>query len=285
MYQPAPETNALFQEALRYDQQGDTYNAVKLYKKVCRLAPSWAPPLQNLGSIYKYRQEWKPALHYVKKAVSADPALRMAWWDLGIAATALKKWRIARSVWRKFGYPPRASWQPTPVSVQLNGEGRFEILWANTLDPVRATLQNIPHPDSGRHFRDIVLIDQQIVGYHVVQNHRYPVYQELGLFKNSGFLTYSCRIDADRPDSIPLLEKLCRDADLGFEIWSRALRQFAPQHHSARPEYYGPGLWEEKPSGGVHVALAARQEKQVLQVLHSWELISLESFYGLECHR
>lgn len=281
---PAPHITALFDQASAYEESGDAYNAIKLYKKVARLAPQWAPPLQRLGLIYKYRLEWKPAMHYVKKSLAIDPGNESAWWDLGIAATAQKKWRLARNVWSKFGRNTKAGWVPGPVSVRLSYQKQFEILWASTIDPARAIVQNIPHPDSNRHYKDVILYDRGISGYHVVHQKRFPIREELGLYKSSGYNTFSCLLETVRPGDVKILEQLCRDADLGFEVWSNAVRQFNAIESRATPEYYDPGMFEEDPGETVHVAIAARREKHVKKVLRSWQVICLGQYSNLQCH-
>jgi len=282
---PARHISELFEAALDYENRGDAYNAIKLYKKVAKLAPQWAPPLQRLGMIYKYRLEWKPALYYVKKSLAADPGNRSAWWDLGIAATALRKWRLARNVWNKFGQSPTAGWRPGPLSIRLSYDKQYEILWADSVDPARAIIQNIPHPASGRQFRDVVLYDRVVSGYHVVRNKRFPVHEELGLYKRSGYQTYSCLLETTEPADVYTLENLCREADLGFEIWSNATRQFSPQQGQSVPEYYDPGTLSGDLDTQVHVALAARRKKHILQVLNSWTIISLAQYSDLRQHR
>ena len=158
-------------------------------------------------------------------------------------------------------------------------------MWADTLDPARASIQNIPHPDSGRRFRDIILFDRVVAGYNVIQKKRFPIYKELGIFKSSNYQTYSCRLNTTLPKHIKTLEQLCLDADLGFEIWSNATRAFTPKTSITLPEYYGPGLFSDQSGNTVLVALAARREKQIIQVLKSWKVISLQSFSHLERHR
>ena len=72
MQEPSQELRVLYEEALQYEAARDHYNAVKLYKRIVKEARHWAAPLTRLGEIYKYRQEWKPALYYNKKAASLD---------------------------------------------------------------------------------------------------------------------------------------------------------------------------------------------------------------------
>ena len=283
MQAPSSDIKALFDQAMDYDRQGDPYNAIKLYKRLTKLAPDWAPPYVRLGNLYKYRKEWKPALHYCKKTVVLEPGHQLAWRTIGIAATALKKWRMARRVWKKFGFDPQQRPQ-NPVSVRLQYEGQFEILWARPVDPARALIENIPHPASGRRYHDLVLYDSIIAGYQVTGNRRFPVYDELGLFKPSVFHTFSCLLHTNTPDAIGALERICREAGLGFENWSNAARTRTGIRQNHLPEYYSPDLSPRQESGGTIAAIAAPSQEDVLRALASWKVITLQSYSDLECH-
>ena len=55
-----PDKQQLLEEARRYDKAGDTYNAVKLYKRLIKLDSDWLEPYAALGRIYHDRREWLP---------------------------------------------------------------------------------------------------------------------------------------------------------------------------------------------------------------------------------
>jgi tetratricopeptide (TPR) repeat protein len=278
---PSSDIQSLFEQALVYDRKGDSYSAIKLYKRIVRMAPEWPASYFQLGVIYKYRREWKQALHFNKKTVAIVPANKDAWWNLAIAATALKKWRIARNVWAKFGVGSRPL---EPVSVRLTYGGQYEILGVQPLDPARGVIVNIPHPASGRRYQDVVLLDGTVSGYHVADRRKYPVFEELGLFKQSAFRTYSCRLHLENPGDLYLLEELCSDAGIGFEIWSNATRVFANTTAGKLPEYHGPESGDQPAKGEVTAAFAAHREKEVFQVLNSWQVISLGTYSDFEFH-
>ncbi len=284
MEYPSKEIQQLFEQARAYEQQQDPYNAIKLYKRSVKLAPEWSAAYERLGHIYRDRQEWKPALHYNKKTVSLAPGNQEAWWALGIAATALRKWRIARSVWQKFGVTPKAPRNSGPIAIKLHYAGQFEILWARSLDPVRARILNIPHPASDRAFRDVVLHDGQVNGYNVAGNKRYPIYCELGLFKASHFQTFSCYLQTQDSGDIEMLERLCREQGIGFEVWSNASKAMHQPGRTSKAEYHSADWLQELSEEGVLVALAARRESEVRKVLQSWEVISLKPYNDLERH-
>ena len=272
-----PEHIALFDEARRYDEAGDTYNAVKLYKRLTKLSADWAEPYFHLSLIYKRRHEWKQVFHYSKRTVSLAPANQEAWWNLGIAAVGLKKTRLARSIWTKFGWDSKQK-PRHPYGLQLTYEDAYEILWMQPLDPARAQILSIPHPASGLRFREEVLYDRKPVGYHVVSKRRIPVYASLGSVKRSPFQTFSCLVHV-APDSaaVKQLELLCANAGIGFEVWSNAARIFTPEHRRAFPEYYSD-LVPRESTDQCLVALAALHEAEVQRVLNNWQIITFAQY-------
>ncbi len=285
MQSPSADIVALYQEAEIYHQQGDVYNAVKLCKRIIKRMPNWYPPHALLGDIYKHRQEWKAALHYNKKSVALDASDRHAWWNIGIAATALKKTRLARSIWTKFGLNG-AEKLPNLKSVRIAYGRQFDIIWVRPIDPVKGIISSIPSPATGRCFRDIILLDGVVAGHNVVNGKKYPVFEELGLFKRSTYRTFSCKVHLEAAYDLKSLEKLCLEAGLGFENWSNAAWVFSNQHKkNALPEYYGT---DSKKAASfvreVHVAIAARRQREVEEVLRDWQLISLGRFSDLICH-
>jgi len=277
-----PDYQQLFEEAQRYEQLGDSYHAFKLYKRVLKLAPEWSEPYLALGRLYHQRREWKPSFYYFKKAVALLPGHREAWWSLGIAAVALKKWRLARSIWYKFGL---AQLPKTPEGLRLTYNGTFEILWMLAIDPARAQILSVPHPDSGFHFRDVVLYERKPVGHHIVAHKRVPVYAELGCFKRSPYQTFSCLIHDVSAAQIQQLERMCYDARLGFEIWSNAARGMVIDNPQAFPEYYGRSILPPentaKNQDQALIAIAATHQAEVLHVLDAWQIVSLGEYSDL----
>ena len=281
MQEPSPELKVMYEEALQYEAEKDHYNAVKLYKRIVKEAHYWAAPVVRLGDIYKYRQEWKPSLYYNKKAVSLDAGNKSAWWNVGISATALKKGRLARNVWAKFGL---STDEPSlsPVSIRLSRQGQFEILWVSRLGPARGVIRNIPHPGADRRYGDIVLFDHVIRGYHTSDVYRLPVYDDLGLLKRSHYKTFSCVVQTPTPKDIRALQQLCQDERLGFEVWANASQSFASQFFGNAPEYYFHNS-EAQPE--LLVAVAAPEREAALEILDSWKVISLKGYTDFQAHR
>ncbi len=280
--EPSNTLKSLFQDAKRYEQAQDHYNAVKLYKRVIKEAPHWAPPYLQLGNIYKYRQEWKPALHYNKKAIALEADNRQAWWNVGLAATALKKKKLARRIWSKFGYTQerKVKWQP--ASVQLRYQDQMELMWVQRESPCLGHIRSIPHPSSGRRYGDLVLIDNVPRGYHAANGHRLPIFEELGVQKCSSFRAFSCLLLEPSADDIELLQGLCWDRSLGFEVWGNAAEALSFRPRGGQPEYYAFNLKDERE---LLVSIAALHEEDALQALSDWEVISLKGFAEFRAHQ
>ncbi len=265
----------LFEQAIAYDEAGDVYNAVKLYKRVLCLAPDEVEPYLRLVRIYKARCEWKSVLHYAKRAVSLDAGQHKVWWDLGLAASALSKERIARSVWQKFAAPFR--WKKR-IALQISLNGAFEIVLAQAIDPTKAILCSIPHPESGMRYRDIVLFDREIVGYSLQGRRRVPVFPVLDRIKPSFFNTFCCILENCTENGLDILRRLCDDADIGWEIWSDATWESPVVREGKKPEYFGRDIFKTGKDAPICVALAAKKEAEARGILDNWALISLGTY-------
>ena len=279
----------MYEEALRYYKVGDVYTAVKLLKKVIRLAPEWPDAHTSLGDVYYQRREWKPCYHYYQKAVALDADDRSAWWRLGLAAAGLDKFGVAASVWAKFGFAEVDLGRP--INLEVKSDKGYEILWLQPLDAARGRILSIPHPRSGLRYRDLMMYDRRdVVGSNVHARRRTSVYASVERIKQSPFKTFSCLLLTNEEEAINKLEQLCFEAGLGFEVWSNATRTTRQNHENATqtersnfPEYYND-LVPKPDHGTALVAMAAIHPAEVERVLNAWEIISLEGFSDLRQH-
>ena len=88
-----------------------------------------------------------------------DKKDKAAWWNLGIAATALGRWDVARSAWRGFGINMPKGDGPIDFPcgtcpIRINPDGDAEVVWAERIDPARAELLSIPFPESNHRWKD-----------------------------------------------------------------------------------------------------------------------------------
>lgn len=75
--------DALFQEALGLEQQGDTEEAIRAYRKVIEADPAFAGAFVNLGTIYFTARDFRQAEASYKSAIEADPSYALAYFNLG----------------------------------------------------------------------------------------------------------------------------------------------------------------------------------------------------------
>ena len=278
----------LFEEALAYDRDGDVYNAVKLYKKLVKLAPDWSLPYHFLSLFYRQRNEWKPSFHYSQKAIETNPEDKTAWHILATSATALQRWQTARKAWNELGFEFRKTNKILNldlglIPVCINPKTKPEIVWARQIDPARAQIESIPQPASGRRYKETILIDNQPIAHRNLRGKRVPVFEELESVRLSSYDTYAVILETDAKNSVDILDKLCQDAEIGFDNWSKATRQFWLRNEELLPEFFGAEIFS-KASGSRNyqlIAFASKSYFEVKEVLYAWKIITLQSYRDL----
>lgn len=281
------ELEKLYREVMNYDRAGDVYNAVKLCKRLAKLAPDWSAPYAYLGRLYKNRKEWKPVFHYCLKAVKNNPFDDETWSHLALAATVLEEWDIARQAWNQLGYNFRKidrelQLEMGRIAVCLNPDTNPEIVEATRIDPVRVVIQSIPQPSSGRRYQDTLLIDLNPSGFHHIGKHRIHYFNELEHLKRSPWKTFAAYLHTHSIDDVAVLAALCEDNNLGFDNWSHALRYLKPKLHPKVTEYFDLTMSGKHPRDFYLVALASKDKAKVEPVLKEWEIITLKKFSQLE---
>lgn len=288
MQENSDNIQLLFKEALAYERAGDSYNAVKLYKKLVRLAPDWSLPYHFLSLFYRQRNEWKPSFHYSQKATEKNPEDKTAWHILATSATALRRWQTARTAWNELGFEFRKTDKILNldlglIPVCINPKTKPEIVWARQLDPARAQIESIPQPASERLYKEIILIDNQPIAHRNFRGKRVPVFEELESVRLSPYNTYAVILETGSKNSVDILDKLCKDAEIGFDNWSKATRQFWLRNQELLPEFFGAEIFSEVEGNANYqlVALASKSHFEIKEVLHAWKIITLQSYRDL----
>jgi tetratricopeptide (TPR) repeat protein len=256
-------------------QLGRDDEAIPEYDRASRLDPTWSVPLYNLGLLHKYSGNWERSLRYNKQATELDTAGQDAWWNLGIAATALGRWEIARAAWRGAGmavsdgdgpvdFP--CGWTP----IRLNPETDGEVVWSERLDPARALIRSIPLPESGFRFADVVLNDGAPKGYRKLDGREVPVFDCLQLLKASSYSTWVAEVEPVVLSSLDLLRDLATERDLAAEDWTKSVVPLCKECSEGRPyadhEHRAPQV-----TGPHRVAIAARDAEEVRLLLDAWK--------------
>jgi hypothetical protein len=267
---------AVNDKATRLEKRGRIEEAVAEYQKAAALDPRWGTPLYNLGLLFKKRHDWEQSLDYNRRATALPPKNEAAWWNLGIAATALGRWDVARAAWRGFGIPLPDGEGPLDfpcgaAPIRINPDGDAEVVWAHRLDPARAVLFNIPFPESGHGWGDIVLNDGAPNGYRKYQGKDVPVFDELEMLERSPFDTYVADVRVpDGRQSVDNLAEIAAELGGSAEDWSTSVRIICKACSEGRP--HADHDAKAAPPDGTHrIGIAARDRDHATQILHAWE--------------
>lgn len=287
------DLNDLMRRAIACTDMGETQEAINLYRRMLAIKPDLAMVHFNLGILYKHRCEWQPCRYHNDMATMLNPDEDGAWWNLGIAATAMEDWKTARKAWNRFGLKlPIVDEDPADylgsTPIRINPQDQAEVVWANRIDPCRAKLLNIPLPESNHRYHDIVLHDGAPNGFRKSGGREYPVFDELELFARSPFETYSVRSPAIANKIFEDLEKRCEARGIGIENWSTQTRMICRQCSEGRPhDHHDHELDKGHAPNSFLIGFASQSGDDLSDVLTAWsEAHGLElseyAFYPLE---
>jgi hypothetical protein len=257
-------------------EDGKDIEAIKAYLKAIELDPSKSESFYNIGLIYKYQGKWDKSLEYNTKAYEIDPDDESARWNLAIAATALRKWEIARRAWSDNGIklagesgPINMNFGMTPV--RLNPEDSGEVVWATRIDPIRAKIDSIPYKESGFKHGDVVLHDGAAVGYRIVGEREYPVFNVLEIFEPSNYSTVVATVKIVSNEDIKQLEELFSKTKNEFEDWTKNVRTICRQCSEGKPhESHDQELsdvWASERTLGI----AVYENCSVVDIFKEWQ--------------
>ncbi|MEN9866828.1 MAG: hypothetical protein RL748_2418, partial [Pseudomonadota bacterium] len=227
--QAAQQASPLQREAGQLSDLGQDDEALLKYQQALLLDPEQAETHYNMGLIYKYRGQWQRSLDHNLRAHQLDPGDEAINWNLGIAATALRRWDLARMAWQQCGLPISGESGPIEmnlgmVPIRLNPDGNGEVVWATRLDPVRARIDSVPYLESGFRHGDVVLHDGAPVGYRELDGRQLPVFNVLELFTHSAFRTFVATIEINDEQDLDRLEHLLAGVPHEMEDWTSNVR-------------------------------------------------------------
>lgn len=242
----------------------DLADAERLFMESIELAPLRAATWFNLGLVYKRRHLWPEAAACNARSLDLEAdAQDPAYWNLGIAATALGDWAAARAAWEGFGItiesgegPIDADFGTSPV--RINPETTGEVVWGRRLDPARIKIESIPLPTSGHRWHDIILHDGVPVGERIVDDRTYQVFDELERLVASETPTWECLV-ASPPDALADLDASLTAAGWAMEDWTSSVRRLCDEcsRGSVTDHTHGPF---SSGTDGHHVGIAAPRE-------------------------
>jgi hypothetical protein len=229
----------------------------------------------NLALIHKWRAEWEPAFDCNLRAAEllGERREEPAWWNLGIAATALHRWDVARRAWRAYGLdlpdgegPIEAHFGFGPV--RLNPDGEAEVVWGHRIDPARVRVASIPFPRSGHRWADVVLHDGEPKGYRERDGQRWPVFDELVRWEPSDVPTVQVAVGADAAGDVDDLIDRIERAGHAAEDWTTNTRMLCAEcsRGVAHQEHSDAAL----ASGREHLLGVAGPIAEVTALVDAW---------------
>ena len=279
----------LHAEGQELSDAGRTSEAIEKYLEAIACDPGKAESYYNIGLIYKYEGEWEKSFEYNWKANELDPEDEAARWNLAIAATALKKWDVARKKWKENGIRLEGTSGPIEMNlgmtpVRLNPDDAGEVVWATRIDPARARIESVPFPESGFRHGDVVLNDGAPVGYRQVRGREVPVFNVLALFEASIFETYVVHVSIEDPADLASLDRIFSESRSALEDWTVNVRTICRQCSEGRPHEHHDQELAEEPPAERRLGIAAHPDDDVRQLLDRWQaetkgkVLSIESF-------
>lgn len=227
------------------------------------------------GLAHKYLLDWEVSMRHNLRAIElADEVGDAEHWNAAIAATALGRWSTARKLWAACGVRVPAGEGPIEhdygvAVVRLTPWNGGETVFARRIDPVRARLLNVPLPDSGHRFGDIVLHDGAVTGERFDGEHKVPVFNQLARLVRSEFQTFVVFVGCDDRESLqPLIDATA--PGIGYtEDWTHSVRHLcmrcsygAPHNHDTDDN----ADWRRERNLGI----AAQSRKTVEKLLGDW---------------
>jgi hypothetical protein len=235
----------------KLSDEGNDQEAIDCYMKAIEFDKEKSESYYNIGLVYKYQGEWEKSLKYNQIANQLDPNDEAARWNLAIAATALRKWDIARQAWKENGLPIGSETGPIEMNfgitpLRLNPDDSGEVVWGTRVDPVRARIDSIPYKDSGFKHGDIVLHDGAAVGYRKIEDSEFPVFNVLDIFEVSSYTTVIASVKVYSDEDLKILNEFFAETKHDFEDWTTNIKPICRQCSEGKPhEHHDKGLTNE----------------------------------------
>lgn len=242
-------------------QQHDLDRAERLFMKSIEKVPLFGPPWFNLGLVFKQQRRWMEAAICNRRSIEVgageeDPA----YWNLGIAATAVRDWESARWAWSGYGVEIHGNDGPIamemgPAPVRINPDTTGEVVWGRRIDPARVVIESVPLPGSGHRWHDIVLHDGVPSGQRTWGDREFAVFDELAIWERSEVSAWECLVVAPA-DSVEALTGRFLHEGWAAEDWTGNVRALCGDCSRGSVESHPHGAFFSD-SEGRHIGIAA----------------------------
>jgi hypothetical protein len=229
---PGPTPASLAEAAHAAFGAGDLALARERFDALLAVRPEAPEHHYMQGLTCKYLRDWPRSLHHNLRAIALSDAaaeLEAERWNAAIAATALGDWVEARRQWIACGIDVPGDRGPIAgrfgvLALRLEPWGpHAETVFARRIDPVRAEIINIPLPDTGYRYGDLVLHDGAATGERFFHQSRVPVMNALQRLGASAYPTFAAIATCPAPADREALLAMSGPGIAGIEDWSDSL--------------------------------------------------------------
>ena len=275
----------LYARAYAAVDAGELEAAVPLFGRLAEAEPDNPAFQYMLGLVHKYRFEWAQSLACNLRALALfEGPDEATLWNAGIAATGLGDWSQARQCWEQAGIRIAPGVGPIlgnfgRACMRLNAWDEGETLWATRLDPCRARIENVPFPESGFRYGDVVLHDGASTGRRESHGRIYPVMNVFERLERSSFDTFE--IELTCPDTQGMYELLAMQRPgIGLaEDWTSSVQSICKKCSEGIVHQHDPDeteTWDPERNLGI----AAQGRSSVDRLLKDWAGASPGRFVG-----
>jgi hypothetical protein len=233
---------------------------------------------------YKFARDWVSAFELGTRAVAGAERGKQepAYWNLGIAATVLRRWEVARDAWLGYGIPiPDGDGEIVAdfgvTCVRIDTGGGQEVVWARRICPTRARVLSVPFAPA-RRFGEVVLHDGAPNGERQVSWGTVPVFDEIALFTPSDIATLSAMIVASTPEDVSALSDAFHRNELGLEVVSSGVPLCTCCSE-------GTVRQEESRAAGRQAVLLGAPEDRSRELLDDWRSAAPDDRAWFNLHR
>jgi hypothetical protein len=122
-----------------------------------------------------------------------------------------------------------------PAPVRLDPDGRAEVVWGRRVDPARIAVMNVPTPESGHRWGDVVLHDGAPNGERRTWGRVYGVFDELERWQPSAIPTLEVHVTLAAETDAQALADLFDRAGYAAQDWTASIRLICRQCSEGRP--------------------------------------------------
>ena len=184
----------------------------------------------HVGVVHKFAGRWADAIKAFESVLSLRSEDKAALWNVGIAATALRRWTRAREIWTEIGFelpPGEADFSgiegeqlPIRLPCDVGSPMAYEAIWAVRLGPARARLKGIPRFSTKYGFNDVVLIDGvPTADLNGPDGRRHSVYAALDTFESASRPVLALRSESVSPMQVDEILSVLRAASIPLADW------------------------------------------------------------------